>query len=60
MRCIMHDIPAGTLGNTAERNTNNVKCVLLEAFRRRGATMLGQRGMDAVLEWHLVAVCCNA
>ncbi len=56
----MHDIPAGTLGNTAERNTNNVKCVLLEAFTRRGATMLGQRGMDAVLEWHLVAVCCNA
>ena len=55
----MRDVPANTLGNTAERSTNNVKCVLLEAFRRRGATVLGQRSVDAVPEWHLVTVFSN-
>jgi len=33
-----------------------MKYVLLEAFRRRGATMLGQQGIDAALDWHLIAV----
>ncbi len=55
----MHDVPAGTLGNTAERNTDNGKCVLLEAFRRRGAAVLGQRDIDAAFQWHLFAVCSH-